>query len=180
MEIIASSIKGLLTIQPRVFSDDRGSFLETFSKKILADAGITEEFVQDNQSVSKADVLRGLHFQAPPFAQAKLVRVTRGSVIDIAVDIRKNSPTYGKHESVLLSAENNTMFYIPAGFAHGFVSLEDDTIFQYKCSSYYNKQSEGCLLWNDSDLGIDWRVKQPLLSAKDLEGSLFSTFASPF
>lgn len=180
MEIIEASIKGLLIIQPRIFSDDRGSFWESFSKKILVDAGITEEFVQDNQSVSKANVLRGLHFQAPPFAQAKLVRVTQGSVIDIAVDIRKNSPTYGKHESILLSAQNNTMFYIPAGFAHGFVSLEDNTIFQYKCSGYYNKQSEGCLMWNDPDLGIDWKVDQPLLSPKDLEGSMFSTFASPF
>lgn len=180
MEITASSISGLLTIKPRIFSDDRGSFCETFSKQLFFEAGITEDFVQDNQSISVANVLRGLHFQAPPYAQAKLVRVTRGSVLDVAVDIRKNSPTYGKHETVFLSAENNMMFYIPAGFAHGFVALEDNTIFQYKCSAYYHKASEGCLLWNDPELNINWKVNHPLLSPKDLQGELFSTFKSPF
>lgn len=180
MEIIASPISGLFRIKPRVFSDDRGSFFESFSKKILSDAGIDVDFVQDNQSVSRANVLRGLHFQAPPHAQAKLVRVTRGAVLDVAVDIRKNSPTYGKHETILLSAENNMMFYIPAGFAHGFVSLEDNTVFQYKCSAYYNKASEGCLLWNDPTLNIDWNVERPLLSPKDAEGQLLSGFVTPF
>ena len=180
MEIIKSHISGLLTIRPKVFGDDRGSFCETFSKQVFANAGVTEDFVQDNQSVSKANVLRGLHFQSPPYAQAKLVRVTRGAVLDVAVDIRKDSPTYGQHEAILLSAENNLMFYIPAGFAHGFVALEDHTIFQYKCSNYYNKASEGCLLWNDPDLNINWNVNAPLLSPKDLEGTRLKDFVSPF
>lgn len=180
MEIVPSHIPGLLLIKPRIFGDDRGSFCETFSKQVFANAGVTDDFVQDNQSVSKANVLRGLHFQAPPFAQAKLVRVTRGAVLDVAVDIRKGSPTYGKHEAVILSAENNTQFYIPAGFAHGFVALEDNTVFQYKCSNYYNKASEGCLLWNDPELNIQWNVSAPLLSPKDLEGVLLKDFNSPF
>lgn len=180
MEIIASSISGLFTIKPKIFADDRGSFCETYSRQLFINAGITEEFVQDNQSVSKANVLRGLHFQAPPFAQAKLVRVTRGAVLDVAVDIRKNSPTYGKHEAVLLTEENNLMFFIPAGFAHGFVSLADNTVFQYKCSAYYNKASEGCLLWNDPALQIDWKVVNPLLSPKDLEGQKLADLNSPF
>jgi dTDP-4-dehydrorhamnose 3,5-epimerase len=180
VEIVSSQIPGLLLIKPRIFSDDRGSFCETFSKQVFINAGVTDDFVQDNQSVSKANVLRGLHFQAPPFAQAKLVRVTRGAVLDVAVDIRKGSPTYGKHEAVLLSAENNVQFYIPAGFAHGFVALEDNTVFQYKCSNYYNKASEGCLLWNDPALNIQWNVADPLLSPKDLEGSLLKDLNSPF
>lgn len=180
MEIIASGIPGLLTLKPAVYGDSRGTFQESYNKKRFAEYGITEDFVQDNQSVSKANVLRGLHFQAPPFAQAKLVRVTHGSVLDVAVDIRKGSPTYGKFEAVLLSGENNYMFYIPAGFAHGFVALEDNTIFQYKCSNYYEKSSEGCILWNDPDLGIDWNVQEPLLSPKDNEGLKFSAFSSPF
>ncbi len=180
MEIVASKIPGLRIIKPKVFGDNRGSFYESFSKQIFTVAGINDDFVQDNQSESKANVLRGLHFQTPPFAQAKLVRVTRGAVLDVAVDIRKGSPTYGLHETIILSAENNLQFYIPAGFAHGFVSLEDNTIFQYKCSNYYNKASEGCLLWNDPDLKIDWNVNNPLLSPKDLEGSLLKDFESPF
>lgn len=180
MEVIKSAIPGLLIIRPAVYSDDRGSFQESFNRKRFAEIGITEEFVQDNQSVSKANVLRGLHFQAPPFAQAKLVRVTRGSALDVAVDIRKGSPTYGKSELVLLNAENNISFFIPAGFAHGFVALEDETVFQYKCSAYYDKSSEGCIIWNDSDLSIDWKVKSPLLSPKDEQGLLFSELKSPF
>lgn len=180
MEIIPSQIPGLLLIKPKIFGDERGSFCETFSKQIFAAAGVKDDFVQDNQSVSKANVLRGLHFQAPPHAQAKLVRVTRGSVLDVAVDIRKGSPTYGKHEAVILSANNNLQFYIPAGFAHGFVALEDETVFQYKCSAYYNKASEGCVLWNDADLNINWNVSNPLLSPKDLEGQKFAEFDSPF
>jgi dTDP-4-dehydrorhamnose 3,5-epimerase len=180
VEILSSQIPGLRLIKPKVFGDDRGSFCETFSKQIFVNAGITDDFVQDNQSVSKANVLRGLHFQAPPFAQAKLVRVVRGAVLDIALDIRKGSPTYGQHEAMLLSEENNLQFYIPAGFAHGFVALEDNTIFQYKCSNYYNKPSEGCILWNDPDLKIEWNVQNPLLSPKDLEGTRLKDFASPF
>lgn len=180
MEIIQSKIPGLLTIKPAVFSDSRGSFLESYNRKGFAELGIADDFVQDNQSISKAFVLRGLHFQAPPFAQAKLVRVTRGAALDVAVDIRKGSPTYGQYDSVLLNPTNNYMFYIPVGFAHGFVALEDDTVFQYKCSGYYNKSSEGCILWNDPDLKINWDVKDPLLSPKDAEGQFFSKFTSPF
>ena len=128
MKIVQSPIAGLLIIEPAVYSDDRGNFQESYNRKRFIDAGIADEFVQDNQSVSKANVLRGLHFQAPPFAQAKLVRVVRGSALDIAVDIRKGSPTYGQYEAVMLSEQNNVMFYIPVGFAHGFVAMEDDTI----------------------------------------------------
>lgn len=180
MEIISCQIPGLRIIKPKIFGDDRGSFCETFSKQIFVNAGIEDDFVQDNQSISKANVLRGLHFQTPPFAQAKLVRVVRGSVLDIALDIRTGSPTYGQYEAILLSAENSLQFYIPTGFAHGFVSLEDNTIFQYKCSNYYNKGSEGCILWNDPDLKIDWNVKNPLLSPKDLEGIRLKEYNSPF
>lgn len=180
MEIIRSEIGGLLTLKPRVFGDDRGTFVESYNKKQFASFGIDVEFVQDNQSVSKANVLRGLHFQAPPFAQAKLVRVVRGKALDIVVDIRKTSPTYGRHEKVLLTADNGLMFYVPVGFAHGFVALEDNTVFQYKCSHYYDKASEGCLLWNDAELGIDWGVGNPLLSPKDMEGQKFAAFQSPF
>lgn len=180
MEVIHSEIKGLVVLKPRVFSDDRGSFFESFNKELFAQNGVDVEFVQDNQSVSKANVLRGLHFQAPPFAQAKLVRVVRGSVLDVAVDIRKGSSTYGKYQSIILSAENNTQFFIPAGFAHGFVALEEGTIFQYKCSGFYNKASECCLLWNDPILNIDWGVKNPLLSPKDELGENFAGFNSPF
>lgn len=180
MEIKTFSIPGLVTLKPSVYGDDRGSFQESYNRKRFAELGIADDFVQDNQSVSKANVLRGLHYQAPPFAQAKLVRVTHGSALDVAVDIRKGSPTYGKYEAVLLTAENNLLFYIPAGFAHGFVALEDNTIFQYKCSAYYDKASEGCLIWNDPQLAIDWNVSNPLLSPKDLEGAAFATFKSPF
>jgi dTDP-4-dehydrorhamnose 3,5-epimerase len=180
VEILPSQIPGLLVIKPKVFGDDRGSFSETYSRQIFTNAGITEDFVQDNQSVSKSNVLRGLHFQAPPFAQAKLVRVTRGAVLDVALDIRKGSPTYGRHEAVILTAENNLQFYIPAGFAHGFVALEDNTVFQYKCSAYYHKESEGCILWNDPALEIKWNVNNPILSPKDLIGSRLQDFNSPF
>jgi dTDP-4-dehydrorhamnose 3,5-epimerase len=136
--------------------------------------------VQDNQSLSQKGVLRGLHFQNPPFAQGKLVRVIKGTALDVAVDIRKDSPTYGEHFAVELSEENKTAFWIPTGFAHGFVSLEDDTIFIYKCTGVYNKESEGALIWNDSDIAIDWRVKNPLVSDKDLVAGSFKDFESKF
>lgn len=180
MEITETEIKGLYIIQPRVFEDERGHFFESFSEKLMEEAGISEKFVQDNQSLSSRGVLRGLHFQAPPFAQGKLVRVIKGAVLDVAVDIRKNSPTYGKHFSIELNEQNKTMFYISPGFAHGFSTLQDNTIFHYKCTSYYNKASEGCVLWNDHDLGIDWQMQNPLLSAKDLSGTPFRSFNSPF
>ena len=180
MEIIKTSIEGLLIIKPDVFKDDRGYFFETYNKERFAKAGLTMDFVQDNESKSSKGVLRGLHFQKPPYAQGKLVRVTKGAVMDIAVDLRKDSPTYGKWESVVLTEENKLQFWIPEGFAHGFVTLEDDTIFAYKCTNVYNKESEGSLLWNDPDINIEWNIENPILSEKDKVSPLFKNFETPF
>ena len=142
--------------------------------------GIDQNFVQDNESMSGKGVLRGLHFQKPPFTQGKLVRVMRGSVLDVAVDIRKNSSTYGQWASVVLSQENKWMYWVPPGFAHGFVTLEDHTIFFYKCTNVYNKESEGSISWNDPDLNIDWKITNPVLAEKDKEAPAFKGFDSPF
>ena len=180
MNITKTDIEGLIIIEPQIFKDSRGAFFESWNAKKFKQLGINEDFVQDNQSVSSKGVLRGLHFQNPPYAQAKLVRVLKGSVLDIAVDLRKNSPTYGKHVSVILSEENNKSFFIPKGFAHGFLSLEDNTVFNYKCSDYYNKESEGSLLWNDEDLKIDWQIDNPLISEKDLQADFFKNFKTKF
>ena len=174
-------IKDLLLIQPRVFEDDRGLFYESFNetkyKEIL---GSEIQFVQDNISVSKKNVLRGLHFQNPPFAQGKLVTVLRGSVLDVAVDLRKESATYGQYQLVELSEINKLQFWIPAGFAHGFCALEDNTIFSYKCSNYYSPQHEETIKWNDADLSIDWKIINPIVSEKDKVGKDFNTFVTPF
>lgn len=180
MEIIKTSIEGLLIIKPDVFKDDRGYFYESYNKERFAKAGLTMDFVQDNESKSAKGVLRGLHFQKPPYAQGKLVRVTKGAVMDVAVDLRKDSPTYGKWESVVLTEENKLQFWIPEGFAHGFVTLEDDTIFAYKCTNVYNKESEGSLLWNDPDINIEWNIENPILSEKDKVSPLFKNFETPF
>ncbi|HOY50002.1 MAG TPA: dTDP-4-dehydrorhamnose 3,5-epimerase [Flavobacteriales bacterium] len=180
MRIEQVPISGLMIISPNVFEDPRGYFFESYSKKAFEEAGITEEFVQSNQSLSQKGVLRGLHFQHPPHAQSKLVRVIQGSVLDVALDIRKGSPTYGQHFSIVLSAQNKTMFYVPVGFAHGFLTLEDNTIFSYKCGNYYNKPAEDGILWNDSDLNIEWNVENPILSEKDKVNTLFRDFNSPF
>jgi len=180
MEIIKTPIEGLLVIRPTIFGDDRGHFFESWSKESFAKNGLDLDFVQDNQSLSSKSVLRGLHFQNPPFAQGKLVRVIKGSVLDIAVDIRKDSPTYGQHFSIELTEKNKTIFWIPPGFAHGFVTLEDDTIFTYKCTGVYNKDSEGALLWSDTDLNIDWGSIDPLVSDKDLVAGSFENFVSQF
>ena len=180
MEVIETKIKGLLIIKPKIFADERGYFFESYNETSFKQNGIHANFVQDNQSLSNAGVLRGLHFQAPPYDQGKLVRVINGAVLDIAVDIRKNSPTYGQHISIELNEENKTMFYIPSGFAHGFLTLRDNTIFSYKCTNIYNKASEGCILWNDSNLNIDWNVSNPILSEKDLIGTPFNDLNSPF
>ena len=180
MEVIKTPIEGILVIKPRVFEDDRGHFFESWSKESFKNIGLDLDFVQDNQSLSQKRVLRGLHFQNPPFAQGKLVRVIKGSVLDVAVDIRKDSPTYGEHFSVELSEENKTILWIPPGFAHGFVTLEDDTIFIYKCTAVYNKESEGSLIWNDEDLNIDWRVVTPLISDKDMVAGNFNNFTTQF
>lgn len=180
MEVIKTFIDGLLIIKPKVFEDSRGYFFESYNESVFQKNGITTQFLQDNQSLSHTGVLRGLHFQAPPHAQAKLVRVIKGAVLDVALDIRKNSDTYGKHIAIELTEENKTMFYIPEGFAHGFLTLRDNTIFSYKCSNVYNKESEGCVLWNDTNINIDWKTSNPLLSEKDLVGTPFNEFISPF
>lgn len=180
MEVIETKIKDLLIIKPRVFADARGYFFESYNETVFKQNGIIANFVQDNQSLSNTGVLRGLHFQAPPFEQGKLVRVITGAVLDVAVDIRKNSPTYGEHVAMELTEENKTMFYIPPGFAHGFLTLRDNTIFSYKCTNVYNKASEGCVLWNDKDININWNISNPILSEKDLVGTPLKEFTSPF
>jgi dTDP-4-dehydrorhamnose 3,5-epimerase len=180
MQIISTPFEGLFIIQPRVYEDARGYFFESYNKNVFLKHGIVTEFVQDNESLSQKGVLRGLHFQNPPHAQAKLVRVVCGAVMDVAVDIRSNSPTYGKHFSIRLSGTNKTMLYIPEGFAHGFVVLEDNTIFSYKCSRAYNKESEDGVLWNDPDLNINWGITEPILSDKDKTAKLFRDFKSLF
>ena len=180
MEIIKTPLEGLLVIKPRVFRDERGYFFESWSKQSFAEVGLNLDFAQDNQSLSGKGVLRGLHFQNPPYAQGKLVRVIKGAVLDVALDIRKDSPTYGQHFSVELSETNKTIVWIPPGFAHGFATLKDNTIFTYKCTGVYNKESEGVLLWNDKDLNINWKVNAPLVSEKDLAAGNFKDFASKF
>ncbi len=180
MEIIKTPLDGLLIIKPDVFEDERGYFFESFNYEKLKNLGLELHFFQDNESKSKKGVLRGLHFQRPPFAQGKLVRVMQGSVLDVAVDIRKDSPTYGKWESIVLSGKNKLMYWIPAGFAHGFATLEDDTIFFYKCTQVFNKESEGSIRWNDPDLNIGWGIDQPVISEKDKISPLFSSLVSPF
>ena len=177
-----TQIPGLIIIEPKVFRDDRGYFLESFNKKTFSEAGITADFVQDNQSFSNRGTLRGLHGQADPFAQGKLVRVIQGRVIDIAVDIRKNSPTYGQYVSAELSGDNFRMFWIPAGFLHGFSTLEDNTIFAYKVTNLYDKASEIGVKWNDTDLNIAWGLDEDevILSDKDQVLPLFKDFKSPF
>ncbi len=180
MRLQKTQIEDLFIIHPDVFPDERGYFYESYQKNKFLELGIDADFVQDNESMSMKGVLRGLHFQAPPFAQGKLVRVVRGSVKDVAVDLRKKSATYGKWESAILSAENKLMMWIPAGFAHAFITLEDNTIFQYKCTNYYNKESEGGIIWNDPDLGIDWGTDKPVVSEKDLKGLAFKDISSPF
>ena len=180
MEFIKTTFEGLIIIKPKIFSDERGYFFESFNKPEFAQAGINIEFVQDNQSLSQINVLRGLHFQCPPFEQGKLVRVLNGSVLDVVVDIRKNSPTYGKYFSIILTEKEKNMLYIPPGFAHGFLTLENNTVFSYKCTNVYNKSSEDAILWNDPTLGISWGVTNPVISEKDRKAQTFSTFKSPF
>ena len=173
-------ISGLKLLSPTVFNDERGCFFESYNYETFKSLGIDDVFVQDNQSYSKKNVIRGLHFQVPPFAQAKLVRVIKGAVLDVAVDLRKNSPTYGQHFSVVLSEENLLQFYIPVGFAHGFATLEDHTIFAYKCSNIYHKDSERNILFNDKDLNINWNVDNPIVTNRDLHATRFKDFISLF
>ncbi len=169
MTITESPLPGLLILQPRVFEDSRGYFFESFNRKILMDAGINAQFVQDNQSLSQYGVLRGLHYQLAPFAQSKLVRVLMGSVWDVAVDIRQNSPTFGQYFGIELSAENKTQLYIPQGFAHGFAVTSPSAVFFYKCDSFYNPEAERGIHFNDPDLAIPWPVSESesIISPKD-------------
>ena len=181
MLIFESQLKGLYIIKPTLFGDSRGYFFESFNSKLFAEkTGLNKTFVQDNESKSQKNVLRGLHFQNPPFAQGKLVRVVKGSVLDVAVDIRRESNSYGRHIKQVLSEQNKTVMYIPEGFAHGFVTLENDTIFSYKCTNFYNKESEECLVWNDKLLDINWEIEKPILSEQDQLGKNFSSFVSKF
>jgi len=168
MKITELSIPDLLLIEPAVFEDDRGYFMESYNEAKFAEAtGIQVQWIQDNESQSNKNVLRGLHLQKEPYAQAKLVRVIRGSVLDVAVDLRSGSKTFGHHVSAVLSGENRHQLYIPEGFAHGFLVLEDHTVFAYKCSGYYHKASEVCVQWNDEAIGINWGITSPILSEKD-------------
>lgn len=169
MKLIKTHIEGVTVIEPKVFSDSRGCFFESFSERDFAEAVGPVRFVQDNESRSVYGVIRGLHFQKPPHAQAKLVRVVKGKVLDIAVDLRKDSPTFGQHVAMELSDENRRQMFIPRGFAHGFSVLSEEAVFQYKCDSYYAPESEGSLAWNDPDLNIDWNVPagSEILSDKD-------------
>ncbi len=180
MEVTETELKGLFVLKPKVFEDERGYFFESYSKKLFKDAGLDLDFVQDNQSLSQKGVLRGMHFQNPPHAQGKLVRVITGAVLDVVVDIRKDSKTFGKWYGLELTEKNKWMMYVPPGFAHGFLTLENNTVFSYKCTNFYNKASEGCLLWNDKDVNINWNFDKPLLSAKDLEGKSFKDLESMF
>lgn len=183
MNVIHTSIEGVCIIEPRVFGDVRGYFFESFNAKDFQEqVGVNISFVQDNESKSSYGVVRGLHFQKPPYTQSKLVRVVKGAVLDVAVDLRKGSPTYGQHVAVELTAENHRQFFVPQGFAHGFSVLSEEAVFQYKCDNFYAPQSEGALAWDDPDLNIDWRIPadKVLLSDKDRNHPRFAEFVSPF
>ena len=181
MIVHSMAIDGLLLIEPTLYKDERGEFFEPFNAaRFKKETQLNVKFVQDNESTSRVGVLRGLHFQIPPFEQGKLVRVSRGKALDVAVDLRVDSPTFGMHLAVLLSAENHLQFYIPPGFAHGFLALEDHTVFSYKCTAHYAAEAERSIIWNDPDLGIDWGEAHPILSAKDAAAPRFSAFDSMF
>lgn len=177
MNVFRTEIEDVLIIEPQVFGDERGYFIESFNaERFLAETGIEITFVQDNESLSKRGVLRGLHFQREPYAQAKLVRVVRGKVLDVAVDIRPDSPTFGRYVATELSGENHRQMFIPKGFAHGYVVLEDNTIYQYKCDEFYHPESEDGIAWNDPKIGIDWGITESeiILSEKDKNRPLLS------
>ncbi len=182
MNVIKTDIEGVVILEPRVFTDARGYFFESYNKKQFDELVRRVDFVQDNESCSSRGVMRGLHFQRPPHAQAKLVRCVHGSVLDVAVDIRKGSPTYGRHVSCLLTEHNHRQFFIPRGFAHGFAVLSDTAVFQYKCDNYYCPEADGGISILDSALGIDWGIsfEEAILSDKDKRHPLLSEFDSPF
>lgn len=178
MDFFKPEIAGLVVLTPKVFADNRGYFYESYNKRVWAEAGIEAEFVQDNESFSCQNTLRGLHFQKPPYAQAKLVRVLEGAVWDVVVDLRQNSPTFGKWYGVELSAENKKQFFIPRGFAHGFSVLTPAAKFAYKCDNFYNKASEGAVRFDDPALAVDWKIdlSKAVLSEKDLQNPLFAAY----
>ncbi len=181
MKITQTGFKDLLIIQPSVFADERGYFFEAFNEaQFRVQTGLNITFVQDNESMSAKGVLRGLHFQTPPKTQAKLVRVSKGAVLDVVLDLRVTQPTFGQHYKILLSAENKTQLFIPEGFAHGFVVLEENSIFSYKCTNYYSREHDRSLLWNDPAIGIDWEVSNPMVSQKDSEAKGFEHFKDIF
>lgn len=182
MEVIKTSIEGVVIIEPRIFRDARGYFFESFSQKEFDEKIRPIQFVQDNESMSSYGVMRGLHFQRPPYTQSKLVRCVRGRVLDVAVDIRKGSPTYGQHVAVELTEENHRQFFIPRGFAHGFAVLSETAVFQYKCDNFYAPQADGGISIKDESLGIDWQipVEKAILSEKDLRHIRLEEFDSPF
>lgn len=182
MNVIKTAIEGVVIIEPRVFTDARGYFFESFSQREFEEKVRKINFVQDNESMSSYGVMRGLHFQRPPYTQSKLVRCVKGSVLDVAVDIRKGSPTYGQHVAVELSEENHLQFFVPRGFAHGFAVLSETAIFQYKCDNFYAPQADGGISIKDDSLGIDWKIptENALLSEKDLKHELLKNFDSPF
>ncbi len=180
MEIVQTEIPDVLIIKPQVFADERGYFFESYNNQKFSQAGIDAKFVQDNESKSMKGVLRGLHFQKPPFAQGKLVRVIRGSVLDVAVDLRHGSPWFGKWAAIELTERNKWMCWIPPGFAHGFLTLEDNTVFFYKCTNIYSKESECSVRWDDPDLNISWSNENPILSAKDKVAPLFKELEKLF
>ena len=175
MEIKETNINGLVELYPKIFHDERGYFFESYNVQSLKSKGFDYAFVQDNQSFSKKGVLRGLHFQRTPFAQGKLVSVVQGKVLDVAVDIRPDSDTFGQHYSIILDEKLRNMLFVPEGFAHGFVAMED-SIFSYKCTNYYNKELESGIIWNDKKLDIDWMGFEKLISEKDLELPSFDSF----
>lgn len=182
MEVIKTAIDGVVIIEPKIFGDDRGYFYESYSQRDFEGKIAKVSFVQDNQSFSHYGVLRGLHFQKPPYTQSKLVRVIQGKVVDVAVDIRRGSPTYGKYVAVELTEENHRQFFVPRGFAHGFVVLSETALFQYKCDEFYHPESEGAIIWDDPDINIDWRIpaEDIALSAKDARHKYLKDFKSPF
>lgn len=183
IEVVKTEIPGVLIIEPKVFGDDRGYFMESFNAREFAEkTGIDVTFVQDNESKSRFGVLRGLHFQLPPYTQSKLVRVVKGKVLDVAVDIRKGSPTYGKYVTCEMTEENKRQFFVPKGFAHGFCVLSDEAVFQYKCDDFYHPEAEGAIAWDGPDIAIQWpvEVEKVILSEKDKHHPYLKDFDSPF
>lgn len=182
MEVIKTDIEGVVIIKPRIFTDARGYFFESYSKREFDEKVRRVDFVQDNESCSSRGVMRGLHFQRPPFTQSKLVRCVKGRVLDVAVDIRKGSPTYGRHVAVELSEDNHLQFFVPRGFAHGFAVLSETAVFQYKCDNYYHPDADGGIAITDGSLGIDWRIDpaHAILSEKDTKHPMLCDFDSPF